>query len=360
MSIKFKFLKSLFLFFMIVIHVEAGIRKNDPSQQLKVVYITSGNWGDIFDLQAKESMRKRGYDLEPMYRLKEAARQEGYDLRIAKRDAYSLVENNGISAKKDFLCVIAFDVYGNQLRFLKKYPSEKLILFLWEPPSVSKNDYQEAKHKIFSKVYTWNDDLVDNQKYFKIHYPVLHEMVVNPIPFDHRKLAALVSTPRSSTHPDELYTEREKVVEYYENQPGEDFDLYGKGWDSGLKVYRGMADNKFEVLQNHKFYYCYENMKGITGYITEKIFDCFEAGCVPIYWGASNIQEYIPANCYIDRRKFRNNEELHAFISMMDESTHATYLENIKNYIASERAHRFSYDHFVETVMALIRSCDAD
>lgn len=43
------------------------------------------------------------------------------------------------------------------------------ILVMWEPPSVILDMYQEDVLKLFDKVYTWNDDLVDGKKFFKLH-----------------------------------------------------------------------------------------------------------------------------------------------------------------------------------------------
>lgn len=34
-----------------------------------------------------------------------------------------------------------------------------------------------------------------------------------------------------------------------------------------------------------KHYFCFENVRDLPGYITEKIFDCFFAEYIPIYWG---------------------------------------------------------------------------
>jgi hypothetical protein len=42
------------------------------------------------------------------------------------------------------------------------------------------------------------------------------------------------------------------------------------------------VDSKKNTLEKYKFSICYENARDIPGYITEKIFDCFFAGCVPI------------------------------------------------------------------------------
>ena len=80
------------------------------------------------------------------------------------------------------------------------------------------------------------------------------------------------------------------------------------------RVYKGKAQNKIETIKHYKFCICYENTQNIKGYITEKIFDCFAAGVVPIYWGASNIEAYIPKTCFIDQREFQEFEEVYQFI----------------------------------------------
>jgi hypothetical protein len=63
-------------------------------------------------------------------------------------------------------------------------------------------------------------------------------------------------------------------------------------------------------LEKYKFSICYENARDTPGYITEKIFDCFFAGCVPIYWGANNITDHIPKECFIDKRDFEDYKVL--------------------------------------------------
>ena len=68
--------------------------------------------------------------------------------------------------------------------------------------------------------------------------------------------------------------------------------------------YAGEISSKRAILEQYKFSICYENMSDMPGYITEKIFDCFFAGCVPIYLGASNMTDYIPGGTFIDKRKF--------------------------------------------------------
>src|SRR5277367_5363493 len=132
------------------------------------------------------------------------------------------------------------------------------------------------------------------------------------VDFDQRKFCVIVCANKNSRHPKELYTLRHYVINFYEKNHPEDLDLYGPDW-KGLHIYKGMITgsirNKIETLRNYKFSYCYENMRDEPGYISEKIFNCFEAGCIPIYWGASNITHFIPSNCFISRTDFKTDED---------------------------------------------------
>nr|WP_272916661.1 glycosyltransferase family 10 [Helicobacter saguini] len=47
--------------------------------------------------------------------------------------------------------------------------------------------------------------------------------------------------------------------------------------------------NKIEWLKDYKFNLCFEN-SSYPGYLTEKLFDAFAAGCVPIYWGDTSLR----------------------------------------------------------------------
>lgn len=106
---------------------------------------------------------------------------------------------------------------------------------------------------------------------------------------------------------------------------------------------------KLSILKKYRFCICFEN-SATKGYITEKIFSCFAGGCVPIYWGAPNIEEYIPKECYIDYRDFKNNEEMYTFIKNMDAETYKNYIDNIRIFLKSDKAYLFSSKHFSEII----------
>ncbi|MGH2612998.1 MAG: glycosyltransferase family 10 domain-containing protein, partial [Rhabdochlamydiaceae bacterium] len=196
-------------------------------------------------------------------------------------------------------------------------------------------------------VYTWNDDLVDNKKFFKFYYPVLQPMQSHLPTFEERKLLTQISGRKKSKHKKELYSERVSVIQYFQDKPEGEFEFYGGGWEKDhLRHYKGVIADKYGALKNYKFSVCYENMKDVKGYITEKIFDCFAVGTIPIYWGASNITDYIPKECFIDRRDFENFDDVINYIRVIDAQTYQTYQTNIRAFLESDEAKLFSQEMF--------------
>jgi len=114
--------------------------------------------------------------------------------------------------------------------------------------------------------------------------------------------------------------------------------------------YRGSVENKKKTLEKYKFSICYENAKDIPGYITEKIFNCFFAGCVPVYWGANNIMDHIPADCFIDMRNFSNYEDMYQYMKNMSDEEYLGYLNAIERFILSDKSYQFSVEYFAKTI----------
>lgn len=62
------------------------------------------------------------------------------------------------------------------------------------------------------------------------------------------------------------------------------------------------------VFNKYKFILCFENSYQ-NGYVTEKIFNCFFAGTIPIYMGAPNILDYFSESCFINVNNINTNNE---------------------------------------------------
>lgn len=257
---------------------------------------------------------------------------------------------------EDFSALISItNINAKLLKNLKQLPSEKCWLLVFEPPVYLPKIYAPSLQDLFSKIFVMFDDLVDDQNYFKFYYPQPRLQMNEDIPgFYEKKLCVLMAGNKHSAHPQELYSERKKMISFFEQFHKEEFDLYGHGWE-GYSSWKGSVKCKWDIIKQYRFCLCYENMKDQFGYITEKIFDCFVGGCVPIYWGASNIYDYIPQECFIDRRNFATDEDLYLFISNMDEASYQAYLTAIAKFLSSPKAKLFSIDQFIATIKAHLK-----
>lgn len=66
---------------------------------------------------------------------------------------------------------------------------------------------------------------------------------------------------------------------------------YPSGFRHNDDDLRGVySDNKYKYLSQFKFNLCPENSNS-DGYVTEKLFDAFSSGCIPVYWGSNNNPE---------------------------------------------------------------------
>jgi alpha(1,3/1,4) fucosyltransferase len=281
---------------------------------------------------------------------------------VLNRLGYTVRETHTLADLEDPHAIAVFDVRPNELERLEQFPSDIISLVLWKNPISAPHNFDVQYHRRFPRIYTWRNDLVDNQRYFKLHFPFLRPMIDNPVPFEHRKLCVLIGSNRYSEHPDELYSEERKVAEFFTAAAGDTFDLFGWGWSAELdrNYSRGVYLSKTDRLRRYRFSFCYETVQG-PGYLTGKIFDSFEAGCVPVYLGAPDVAESIPRNCFIAREEFSSEAELYAFLRDMPAAVHQQYLERIRAFLSSERAVPFSSEHFVRTFVELVGGrCRAD
>lgn len=258
--------------------------------------------------------------------------------------------------KNDYviLCFLTFSIFSiiDYIKLFIKYPKNEKYLFLFEPKVVAPISYIKVVHLFFDKIYTWNDNLVDNKKYFKFIFPQSENNILNSKDFKNKDLLTLINGNKSSFIKNELYSERENIIRYFEKNSIE-FDFYGTNWNKkNLKQqifwykpfnsYKWKVNDKIETLSNYKFNICLENMKNTPWYITEKIWDSFKAKSVPIYWGASNIEEYIPTNCFIDFRNFNwDYEKLINYISNIDEEEYNNIILDIENFLQTEKAQKW-------------------
>lgn len=73
---------------------------------------------------------------------------------------------------------------------------------------------------------------------------------------------------------------------------------------------------KLEIFKAYPFVLTFEN-SNCYDYVTEKIYDAFLSGAVPVYLGAPNIEEWVPRGSFIDARQFSGPEELASYLTAL-------------------------------------------
>lgn len=257
-------------------------------------------------------------------------------------------------------CFLFFTLNYTWLRrVIKKGLLNKAIYCSGEPavvkPENSKEGYRKLL-KIFPFIMTWNEKLVDNERIFIRNIPYHFVKHYGKVPFPERKLLTNISGNKRSKQPFELYSEREKVISFFEQNHPDEFDLYGVGWNAKEHPsYKGIAESKIDVYHKYKFALSLENTYNVHGYVTEKMPDCFVTGIVPIYKGASNIDDYVPRNCYINYDDFDSLEDLAVFLERMTEEEYNKYLNAIDQFLDFGEKEKFSSEKFCKDICEVIK-----
>jgi alpha(1,3/1,4) fucosyltransferase len=270
--------------------------------------------------------------------------------------------------------------------------------FGFESPVVDPKMYRAfpdiAHH--FKRLYSFSDTdavapVVGSRvpmRRFEIPYP-LERIREDLFARSGRKFLILINHNKSPALAwNELCTERMRAVEYFGRT--NDIDLYGKGWDgpsflmgmpqwvpgtaqhahywlrkqwqrvspdpllvAARKVYRGFSTNKLETLSAYDFCLCFENAV-LNGWVTEKLFDCFVVGTVPIFLGAPDVQKFVPPECFIDMRNFASYEELRAFLKQVSPREIAQFKQAMRDFIGSAAFRRFSSRLFTELLGRIV------
>jgi alpha(1,3/1,4) fucosyltransferase len=346
------------------------------------IYGWENGGDDIFNPQ---SLRNRDNCLEPMRILQQVALSQGIELHTA-----DINDRKGI--KPDFT------LYVESIDFVPALAKKNYLILYETPLTVPRNaDYEYLNQ--FDGIFTWNRDLlakgfsdgqgrlISAERFIEIFHPNPIPAECSPdfksLPFSQRAdLVCLIGSNRhANLHDDrELYSERVRAIRWFEKYAPGKLKLYGNGWRVPQKrlgklgklryrmekiypwliskpvfpSYQGPATTKHEVLSKTKFCICFENARDIPGYLTEKIFDCLFAGCIPIYWGEANVVDVIPPACFIDFREFSNYDSLCQFISRMTPETFASYQNAAIEFLSGPDFVPYSSDSFANTIVSYI------
>jgi len=91
---------------------------------------------------------------------------------------------------------------------------------------------------------------------------------------------------------------RMKFLDRLTEQYPQLLNLYGRGDFSG-PYYHGEVEDKWDGLVDYRYSLAIENYTG-PNYFSEKLTDALLAWCMPIYWGCTNLDEYLPEDSYAE------------------------------------------------------------
>lgn len=307
--------------------------------------------------------------LAPNIRMRFALKKQGAEIHTA----------DFLLAKKEDVQKAEYYSFGllENYRKLSHWSNIRMRAFaIFEPPVVAPHLYRELPEltKVFDRVYVHNTEGdgyslkdVDISRLHKLYWPQARADVIEEFwrkQNRKRRIVVINGNHNPASAYRELYSKRiEAMVSLAKF---DSIDLYGRGWkrwwsrDSMwlpywlnrrtlMSIYKGECASKYETMQHYTFALCFENMS-MKGYITEKIFDCFYAGTIPLYWGATDISDLIPREAYIDVGKYVSFEKMYEEVVLMSEIEIQEMREAARSFLKSEQGKKF-YDGIINIIL---------
>jgi hypothetical protein len=322
----------------------------------------------------------------------------------AKKRGYGIVTADVFlkeTAPKGIPIVCITDMHSKYTEKLLASGVKPLINYCTESPLIAKDFYSNIKRLAGRYVYNYQfrgtrERLVETKTSFNtLFYPVDNRQPMDHTDWPNRKFLVLINRNKRAffsgsgdlksmvrttlsrgkffikkiTDPwirsKEIYKDRVEAIAFFSKDPG--FHLYGQGWKNPIpgfsqqysiaakRAYKGeiAPDKKLQVMNQYKFSICFENCS-FPGYVTEKIFDCFLAGCIPIYFGAPDIKDFVPADSFIDFRKFKDFTELSSHLKAIGPELATAMLESASEFLKSKQFDKHYAPNIVDDMLTKI------
>ena len=276
---------------------------------------------------------------------------------------------------------VCLEVHINAQFVQTKAP--KILLYL-ECPEIRPQNII-ANFKVYNKVISWfHVGGLDDTKMVVLPYP--HKIIIenHNLNLNQRSIHySMLCSNRNVFYnaPKSIYNKRVDVINYVTSNLAlnEKFKLYGLSWNKRavwsnvfsmsmskikyfnklfmtkkyLNIWQGFNAEKKSILLNSKFNFCYENVDGLNGYISEKLLDALSCYTVPVYYSSFDIKNIIPEDLYFDARKYPNIESLFADLAVFDNKSYDIWKEKVKE-ILPELRKRHSIENFLSSMKLII------
>jgi len=280
-------------------------------------------------------------------------------------------------------------------------PGATSVLQILESPLLFPAAFRKQNRVLFDAVVSFEFENDHSPKQFQYRLPVDPEPRYEGLAFEMRRLATMVNTNRHegwlatrktglvglpgigpyfsgwqlppgfvlNPAKGELYTWRRAVVKHFDRTSQTELDLVGSGWNAETVSWAPWCrfrspslraelslNRKRELLGNYRFVIAAENFHGRRGYISEKIFDAFLGGAVPVYLGDASISDFLPAESFVDARAYNDIPTLIAALRKMTQKEWEAKREAAVLFLESDAFREFTSEKFVERMLEVLRS----
>jgi glycosyltransferase involved in cell wall biosynthesis len=237
------------------------------------------------------------------------------------------------------------------IEVLKRKDIKKIAYLLEGPNSWHGHNYSyEILNEVFDNIITYWEDMLDKPKveYFPFISRIdtnnkYHLEIINKNR-KYDKSIGLILANRPNNENYKINGIQLQRLDYLRKTFVAAFDnitVHGQNWDE-------LNDHKYITIENIKnrmidtmdinqfykrfnFALIVEN-NNAKNYVSEKIYDAWIAGCIPIYYGNNN-KINLPKNCHIDIKDYESIDKVKEYIDKLSKSDIDKYYENIHNNI---------------------------
>jgi hypothetical protein len=212
------------------------------------------------------------------------------------------------------------------------------FLVTCESPIIRPQNFFPKNTEKFTQVFTYNLDKIDGNRFSLVQpYGFSHanESDFVEFEFSERRFLCAMAGNKVSSEVSSLYSLRQADFEYFATLGSGYFSLYGKGWSSDLECYKGVVGDKIRTLRQYKYSLCYENTAARSWYLSEKLFEVMQGGCVPVYAGPAEIENILPRGAIVFRSDFGCPGDLCNYLMSIRESEFYDYLDRARDWMRS-------------------------
>jgi hypothetical protein len=256
--------------------------------------------------------------------------------------------------------------------------SARKILVRQEPKMVLPNNYNAKKLTSFDLII--DVGVPKENSLVNINWPQKIDLVISNQTVRDPSKAVLINSNLLSFYIEEMYSLRRTVA-----LNSDQIDLYGYGWNCGIKSsirtllielrkfiwrpqnitvkglryyfrnqtnYKGSVENKRQTLEKYRIAVVIENC---LNYVSEKIFDSFTAGCIPVYVGPDITKCKIPSNLYIQAKP--SEESIMSAIATAQRMDYPKWFTELERWLRSDECRtEWSDDSFVTRLKGVLTS----